>query len=176
MCDFTVEIVLDDEGKIISVAVPENDETPGLGADLLADTAIFDALVGKNFAEAKIDVKAGVTLTSNAINEALAQAAEDAGVKTGAEGDETSKVKRYKVIGFDGFTVEIALDEEGKIILVSIPENNEVLGEKLVKDTTIFDALVGKDIKEAKIDVVAGVTLTSNAINEALAQAAKEVE
>ena len=77
MCDFTVEIVLDDEGKIISAAVSENDETSGFGADLLANTAIFDVLAGKNIKEAKIDVVAGVTLTSNAINEALAQAAKE---------------------------------------------------------------------------------------------------
>ena len=40
----------------------------------------------------------------------------------------------------------------------------------------MFDALVGQDIATAQIDVKAGVTLTSNAINDALKQAAKEVQ
>ncbi|MFR6026906.1 MAG: FMN-binding protein [Christensenellales bacterium] len=32
---FKIAIELDDTGKIVSVTVPENNETPGLGADLL---------------------------------------------------------------------------------------------------------------------------------------------
>ncbi|MGN0997223.1 MAG: FMN-binding protein, partial [Candidatus Ventricola sp.] len=61
-----VEIAVDDAGKIVSVAVTEHNETPGFGADLIADTAVFDALVGQDIASAQIDVKSGVTLTSNA--------------------------------------------------------------------------------------------------------------
>ena len=59
----------------MSVSVPENSETPGLGADLIADQSVFGALVGQDITTAQIDVKAGVTLTSNAINDALKQAA-----------------------------------------------------------------------------------------------------
>ena len=76
---FKIAIELDDAGKIVSVTVPENNETPGLGADLLADQSIFDALVGQDIATAQIDVKSGVTLTSNAVNDALKQAAADFG-------------------------------------------------------------------------------------------------
>ena len=74
---FKVEITLDGNGKIVSVTVPENSETPGLGADLIADQSIFDALAGQDIATAQIDVKSGVTLTSNAINDALGQAAKE---------------------------------------------------------------------------------------------------
>ncbi|MDA6816187.1 FMN-binding protein, partial [Escherichia coli] len=45
---FKVEIALDDAGKIVSVSVPENNETPGFGADLIADQSVFDALVGQD--------------------------------------------------------------------------------------------------------------------------------
>ena len=72
-----MEIALDDAGKIVSVSVPENNETPGFGADLIADQSVFDALVGQDIATAQIDVKSGVTLTSNAINDALGQAAKE---------------------------------------------------------------------------------------------------
>ena len=167
---FKVEIALDDAGKIVSVSVPENNETPGLGADLIADQSIFDALVGQDIATAQIDVKSGVTLTSDAINDALKQAA-----SAGESGEGSAKV--YDVTGFAPFKVEIALDDAGKIVSVSVPENNETpgLGADLIADQSIFDALVGQDIATAQIDVKSGATLTSNAINDALKQAAADL-
>ena len=177
---FKVEIAVDGNGKIVSVSVPENNETPGLGADLIADQSIFDALVGQDIATAQIDVKSGVTLTSNAINDALRQAAAQFGGE--ATRDESAAdgvaIGTYDVTGFAPFKIEIAVDGNGKIVSVSVPENNETpgLGADLIADQSIFDALVGQDIATAKIDVKSGVTLTSNAINDALGQAAKEVQ
>ena len=177
---FKVEIAVDGNGKIVSVSVPENSETPGLGADLIADQSIFDALVGQNIATAQIDVKSGVTLTSNAINDALRQAAAQFGGE--ATRDESAAdgvaIGTYDVTGFAPFKVEIAVDGNGKIVSVSVPENNETpgFGADLIADQSVFDALAGQDIATAKIDVKSGVTLTSNAINDALGQAAKEVQ
>ena len=177
---FKVEIAVDGNGKIVSVTVPENSETPGLGADLIADQSVFDALAGQDIATAKIDVKSGVTLTSNAINDALRQAATQFGGE--ATRDESAAdgvaIGTYDVTGFAPFKVEIAVDGNGKIVSVSVPENSETpgLGADLIADQSIFDALVGQDIATAKIDVKSGVTLTSNAINDALGQAAKEVQ
>ena len=177
---FKVGIAVDENGKIVSVTVPENSETPGLGADLIADQSIFDALVGQDIATAQIDVKSGVTLTSNAINDALRQAAAQFGGE--ATRDESAAdgvaIGTYDVTGFAPFKVEIAVDGNGKIVSVSVPENNETpgLGADLIADQSVFDALVGQDIATAKIDVKSGVTLTSNAINDALGQAAKEVQ
>ena len=177
---FKVGIAVDENGKIVSVSVPENSETPGLGADLIADQSIFDALVGQDIATAQIDVKSGVTLTSNAINDALRQAAAQFGGE--ATRDESAAdgvaIGTYDVTGFAPFKVEIAVDGNGKIVSVSVPENNETpgLGADLIADQSVFDALAGQDIATAKIDVKSGVTLTSNAINDALGQAAKEVQ
>ena len=177
---FKVEIAVDGNGKIVSVTVPENSETPGLGADLIADQSVFDALVGQDIATAQIDVKSGVTLTSNAINDALRQAAAQFGGE--ATRDESAAdgvaIGTYDVTGFAPFKVEIAVDGNGKIVSVSVPENNETpgFGADLIADQSVFDALVGQDIATAKIDVKSGVTLTSNAINDALGQAAKEVQ
>ena len=176
---FKVEITLDGNGKIVSVTVPENSETPGLGADLIADQSIFNALVGQDIATAQIDVKSGVTLTSNAINDALGQAAATVG-ETVLDESATSDltVGTYDVTGFAPFKVEITLDGNGKIVSVTVPENSETpgLGADLIADQSIFNALVGQDIATAQIDVKSGVTLTSNAINDALGQAAKEVQ
>ncbi len=177
---FKVEIAVDGNGKIVSVSVPENSETPGLGADLIADQSVFDALVGQDIATAQIDVKSGVTLTSHAINDALRQAAAQFGGE--ATRDESAAdgvaIGTYDVTGFAPFKVEIAVDGNGKIVSVSVPENNETpgFGADLIADQSIFDALAGQDIATAKIDVKSGVTLTSNAINDALGQAAKEVQ
>ena len=167
---FKVDVTVDSNGKIVSVSVPENNETPGLGADLIADQSIFDALVGQDIATAQIDVKSGVTLTSDAINDALKQAA-----SAGESGDGSAKV--YDVTGFAPFKVEIALDDAGKIVSVSVPENNETpgFGADLIADQSVFDALVGQDIATAQIDVKSGATLTSNAINDALKQAAADL-
>ena len=177
---FKVGIAVDENGKIVSVSVPENSETPGFGADLIADQSIFDALAGQDIATAQIDVKSGVTLTSNAINDALKQAAAQFGGE--ATRDESAAdgvaIGMYDVTGFAPFKVEIAVDGNGKIVSVSVPENNETpgFGADLIADQSIFDALAGQDIATAKIDVKSGVTLTSNAINDALGQAAKEVQ
>ena len=167
---FKVDVTVDSNGKIVSVSVPENNETPGFGADLIADQSVFDALVGQDIATAQIDVKSGVTLTSNAINDALKQAA-----SAGESGEGSAKA--YDVTGFAPFKVEIALDDAGKIVSVSVPENNETpgFGADLIADQSVFDALVGQDITTAQIDVKGGVTLTSNAINDALKQAAADL-
>ena len=173
---FKVELKVDADGKIMSIAVPEHNETPGLGADLIADEAVLGALVGQSIADAKIDVKAGVTLTSNAINDALAKAAADFG--PAAAPAEESAAKVYEVTGFQPFKVEIGLDADGKIVSVAVPEHNETpgLGADLIADEAVLGALVGQSIADAKIDVKAGVTLTSNAFNDALANAAEEAK
>ena len=157
-----VEVAVDDAGKIVSVTVVEHNETPSFGADLIA--AGFDYLVGQDIATAKIDVKSGVTMTSNAINDALAQAAAP------AEGG----AKTYDVQGFGPMKVAVEVDEAGKIVAVTVVEHNETpsFGADLI--AAGFDALTGQDIATAKIDVKSGVTMTSNAINDALAQAAAE--
>ena len=189
MNKFTLYVEVAD-GKIVSVTAPNHSETAGYGADMLTEEALA-ALVGQDIATAQVDVKAGVTLTSNAINEALKQAAaangfepveaadteaEEEAVAVSAPVSDAENV--YEVTGFAPFKVAVEVDEAGKIVSVSVPENSETagFGADLIADTTVFDALVGQDIATAQIDVKAGVTLTSNAINEALKQAAKEVQ
>ena len=185
---FKVKIELNGNGRIVSASVLEHHETPGLGADLIADQSVFDALVGQNIETAQIDVKSGVTLTSNAINSALKQAKEDWMKENGKEQVESNQIEEdvdvgktaytneYEVTGIAPFQVKIELDENGKIVSVSVPRNNETVnfGADLIADQSVFDALVGQNIETAQIDVKSGVTLTSNAINDALKQAAQD--
>ena len=193
MNKFTLYVEVKDGGKIASISAPNNSETPGFGADMLTDEAL-SALVGEDLATAHVDVKSGVTLTSDAINAALKQAAIANGVAVAAEPtveataepaveptvaeNAAVELTMYDVTGFAPFKVGIAVDENGKIVSVSVPENSETpgFGADLIADQSIFDALAGQDIATAEIDVKSGVTLTSNAINDALGQAAKEVQ
>ena len=71
-----VEIAVDEKGIIRAFRVAEHNETPGFGADIIDKG--FDALLGKDIATTQIDIRSGATLTSNAINEALKQAAQNA--------------------------------------------------------------------------------------------------
>ena len=173
---FTLMVAIDEGGKIVSVSADGNNETPGIGGEVLKADSL-SVLVGQDIATAQLDAKTGATLTTNAVNDALKQAAAEAG-SAEAAAPAVAAAKSYDVTGFQPFTVEIAVDADGKIVSVSVPAHSETpgLGAALIEDASVFDALVGQDIATAQIDVKAGVTLTSNAINDALKQAAKEVQ
>ena len=164
-----VGVSIDEEGKILSVEVIEHDEIPGIGADLINDPKVFDNLIGQDIRQAQIDVKAGVTMTSNAINDALRQAAEAYGYH--------DNIVYCDVKGFQPMRVGVSLDEEGKILSVEVIEHKETpgFGADLINDLKVFNNLIGQDVRQAQIDVKAGVTMTSNAINEALKAAAASI-
>ena len=180
----TLDITVDDSGKIVAATCVNQSEDEGYGADILTDEAL-SVLVGQDIATAKFDVKSGVTVTSNAINNALALIAQNVAAPAAEATAETEPADEaeattgvYDVKGFAPFKVEITVDADGKIVSVSVPEHTETagFGADLIADQSVFDALVGQDIATAQIDVKSGVTLTSNAINDALAQAAEEVQ
>ena len=183
---FKVEIAVDADGKIVSVTVPEHGETPGFGADLIADTAVFDALVGQDIATAQIDVKSGVTLTSNAINDALKQAAEACGAAAEVEvvaatPAPVGKVTIYEVsvkgISKHPFTLDVSVDESGMIVAATCPSHTETEGKgATVLTDEALSVLVGQNIAEAKFDIKSGVSVTSTAINNALAIIAAHVD
>ena len=153
-----VEVAVDDAGKIVSVKVVEHNETPGFGADMIAEG--FDALVGQDIAGAAIDVKAGVTMTSKAINAALKAAGPQV------------PTDPYTVKGFGKFTMNVAV-QDGVIAAINAPVHGETPGfgaDILTEEALAY--LVGQDIATAQVDIKSGVTMTSNAIADALKQAA----
>ncbi|MBQ6858192.1 MAG: FMN-binding protein, partial [Clostridia bacterium] len=168
-----VAVDVDEAGKIVSVNVVEHNETPGFGADLI--NAGFDALVGQDIATAQIDVKSGVTFTSNGINDALKAAAAAAPAAAPAEEaapvEETAAVNatvyemQVKGMSKHPFTLSVSVDENGKIVAASSPANNEIEGA-LADD--VLSTLVGQDIADAKLDAKSGATVTGNAVNNAL--------
>ena len=176
-----VAVDVDEAGKIVSVNVVEHNETPGFGADLIS--AGFDALVGQDVATAQIDVKSGVTMTSNGINDALKAAAaaapaaeaapaEEAAAETAAAAvaSEVAKVYEVTVMGMNAkhpLTLNISVDENGTIVAAVCTDSSEDKGAAALTEEALA-ALVGQNIAEAKYDTVAGATVTSNAVNTAL--------
>ena len=152
----------------------EHNETPGFGADLI--NAGFDALVGQDVATAQIDVKSGVTMTSNAINEALkaaaaaTPAAEAAPVEEVAPAAVVEKVYEVAVMGMNSkhpLTLSISVDAEGVILAAACADHSENKGASALTEEALA-SLVGQNITDAKYDTVAGATVTSNAVNQAL--------
>ena len=171
-----VAVDVDDAGKIVSVNVVEHNETPGFGADLI--NAGFDALVGQDIATAAIDVKSGVTMTSNGINDALKAAAAAAPAAEAAPVEETAvesavevaKVYEVAVMGMNSkhpLMLSISVDAEGVIVAAVCTDSSEDKGAAALTEEAL-SALVGQNISDAKYDTVAGATVTSNAVNQAL--------
>jgi len=157
------------------VNVVEHNETPGFGADLIG--AGFDALVGQDIATAAIDVKSGVTMTSNGINDALKAAAAAAPAAEAAPAEEETapaaeiaKVYEVSVMGMNSkhpLMLSISVDADGVIIAAECKDHSEDKGDAALTEEALA-ALAGQNIADAKYDTVAGATVTSNAVNQAL--------
>lgn len=105
--EFNVTIKLDEAGNIVFVLVEDHQETPLYGGAVLDDAALFEALRGIYIADAQIDTVAGATLTVNALNDALRQAAEAIGAHSTLE-------ERYGTISTDAIApVEMPTESLG---------------------------------------------------------------
>ncbi|MBR2942703.1 MAG: FMN-binding protein [Clostridia bacterium] len=171
---FTVEIETSN-GKIVSVKVPSHNETPGFGADLIG-SGVLDTLVGQDIATAQIDMKSGVTFTSNAINDALRQAGKGAETATPA----TDAVGPYGVtgtytgtgMGFMGDITAVVTIENGWITDVSLT-GNETKGIGSLALEEMPERIV--EAQSADIHMVSGATLSSRGIIEAVEDALGQI-
>ena len=203
--EIPITLGVSEGGYVTQVYVGSLQETQGLGSRV-GDDAFKEQFIAiaadPDTLRNDVDTIAGATISSsafvNAVQEMLtytkgtlgiephagdkdAILAEAAAINGGDEGENApveTTTNTYDVTGFAPFKVDVTVDGNGKIVSVSVPENNETpgFGADLIADQSVFDALVGQDIATAQIDVKSGVTLTSNAINDALGQAAKEVQ
>ena len=191
--DVYVELGLDAEGKIAEITIGDDKfaETPGLGARAQEDEFKnqFIGQTGPFTLGENVDAIAGATITStavvDAVNEALASAApaEEAApveaAEPAADASELTKVSATKK-GFGGNVyVELGLDEEGKIAEITIGDDKFAetpgLGARAQEDE-FKNQFIGKSGKlelGTDIDAIAGATITSqavvDAVNEALA-------
>ena len=186
--DVYVELGLDAEGKIAEITIGDDKfaETPGLGARAQEDE-FKNQFIGKTgpfTLGENVDAIASATITStavvDAVNEALASAAPaEEAAEPAAETSELTKVSATKK-GFGGDVyVELGLDAEGKIAEITIGDDKFAetpgLGARAQEDE-FKNQFIGKSGKlelGTDIDAIAGATITSqavvDAVNEALA-------
>ena len=175
-----VEATFDADGKITYIKIGDDSfaETPGLGARALEDE--FQAqFIGKQMplALADIDAIAGATVTSTAVVDALNEAY--ASTNTAAEPVEAASENTViaSAQGFGGpVAVEAAFDADGKITSIKIGDDSFAetpgLGARALEDE--FQAqFIGKQmpLTLADIDAIAGATVTSTAVVDALNEA-----
>ena len=183
-----VELGLDAEGKIAEITIGDDKfaETPGLGAKA-QEPEFYEQFIGQTgpfTLGENVDAIASATITStavvDAVNEALASAAHaEEAAEPAADASELTKVSATKK-GFGGDVyVELGLDAEGKIAEITIGDDKFAetpgLGARAQEDE-FKNQFIGKSGKlelGTDIDAIAGATITSqavvDAVNEALA-------
>ena len=186
--DVHVEIGLDADGKIADIVIGDDKfaETAGLGAKA-QEPEFYEQFIGQTgpfTLGENVDAIASATITStavvDAVNEALASAAPaEEAAEPAAETSELTKVSATKK-GFGGDVyVELGLDAEGKIAEITIGDDKFAetpgLGARAQEDEfkNQFIGKTGKLELGTDIDAIAGATITSqavvDAVNEALA-------
>lgn len=190
--DVYVEVGLDAEGKVADIVIGNDKfaETPGLGAKA-QEPEFYEQFIGKTgpfTLGENIDALTGATITSqavvDAVNEALAgtaEPAEEPAAETAAQpaAEAAATVSATKK-GFGGDVyVEVSLDAEGRIAAVVVGDDKFAetpgLGAR-AQEEEFTSQFVGKSgaLELGKdIDALAGATITSqavvDAVNEALA-------
>ena len=192
-CQIEAEITVS-EGKIVDVTLTGAEETPALGGKVLEEmpAKIVEAQ------SADVDGVAGATITSNAVKDAVKEAMTAAGLLEAAEpavddvaegtaemppvvdGDNAAigdaavvdaAVYTGKATGMGEVTAELIV-ADGHIVGVNLTGDNETpgIGSKAIEE------LPGKivEAQSADVDGVAGATITSNAVKEAVKAAMAE--
>ena len=192
-CQIEAKITVS-EGKIVDVTLTGAEETPALGGKVLEEmpAKIVEAQ------SADVDGVAGATITSNAVKDAVKEAMTAAGLLEAAEpavddvaegtakmppvvdGDNAAigdaavvdaAVYTGKATGMGEVTAELIV-ADGHIVGVNLTGDNETpgIGSKAIEElpAKIVEA------QSADVDGVAGATITSNAIKEAVKAAMAE--
>ena len=192
-CQIEAKITVS-EGKIVDVTLTGAEETPALGGKVLEEmpAKIVEAQ------SADVDGMAGATITTNAVKDAVKEAMTAAGLLEAAEpavddvaegtaemppvvdGDNAAigdaavvdaAVYTGKATGMGEVTAELII-ADGHIVGVNLTGDNETpgIGSKAIEE------LPGKivEAQSADVDGVAGATITSNAVKEAVKAAMAE--
>ena len=180
--DVTVEVTADKD-NIYSLAVTEQNETPGIGS--LAVEKLPAAIVGAN--SLAVDSVSSATVTSEAIKTAAAAALESAGFDPAAFGyvapepepeveiaapvaAEDGKVTATgKGTGIDGDVVVEIVADANTIYEVNILQQNETPGIGSVAVEKLPAAIV--EANSIAVDGISGATVTSTAIKTAITEA-----
>ncbi|MBP3645164.1 MAG: FMN-binding protein, partial [Clostridia bacterium] len=169
-----VSIELDANGAISAITIGDESfaETPGFGAKALEDEFKVQ-FIGKvpPLALADIDAISGATVTSQAVVDAINAAVP---AKEEVEVEETSAALTASVQGFAGpVAVSVELDANGAISAITIGDDSFAetpgFGAKALEDD-FKTQFIGKvpPLALADIDAIAGATVTSQAVVDAI--------
>ncbi|MEZ7872409.1 MAG: FMN-binding protein, partial [Eubacteriales bacterium] len=192
-----VTIWLNDDDTIAAMTIGDADfaETQGFGSRA-QEPEFINSFIGKKvpLADGDVDVLAGATVTSEAVIKAVNKAAEKLGIAAEAAAPEASaepvqepatqtdgKTATSSSKGYAGpVAVTIILNDDNTIATLSVGDadfaETEGLGSR-TKDVEFTDRFIGKSVPlaDGDVDVLAGATVTSEAVIKAVNKAAESL-
>lgn len=156
----TIEVTLTMDGdKIANVEIKGDGETPGFGTRAME--LLPEKIIEANSAD--VEIVAGATITSDAIIEAVKDAFENKGVQ------DNSSALKGTAKGFNGDIIVYLTMDGDKIEKVEIQGDGETPGF----GTRAIEQLPEKIVEanSADVEIIAGATVTSEAIIEAVKDA-----
>ncbi len=173
--EITATVTFDETGAIASVEFDTAEETEGFGTKIGPDADFAAQFIGAtNIDEVATDVMAGVTVTSEAAIEAV-KASFEAYANKATETTEEASATGEVITTAQGYqseiTATVTFDETGAIASVEFDtaEETEGFGTKIGPDADFAAQFIGAtSADEVATDVMAGVTVTSEAAIEAV--------
>ena len=176
----TVSITKADDGTVTSLTVDASIQTAAIG-DRVADTAFTSQFIGKTgpfVLGENVDAMAGATISSaavvDAVNELLAAPAGEAAVQETPVPEDLGEVYTITKPGFGELPVTVSLtkSDDGTVTSLTVDASVQTAGiGDRVADTAFTSQFVGKTgpfVLGENIDALAGATLTSSAVVEAV--------
>ena len=171
--DVVVTLTVDETGAIASIKVDSASETSNFGTRCGEDEAFLAQFIGKT-APVAVDVLAGATVTSNAVIDAVNSVLPTQDMSVTGEELPIAEVPGNELTGTArGFqsdvVVTLTVDENGAIASIKVDSASETpnFGTRCGEDEAFLAQFIGK-IAPVAVDVLAGATVTSNAVIEAV--------
>ena len=175
--DVTVQVELNDDGTVKTLAIDTPNETAGLG-QRASEAEFTDQFIGKagpfTYGENGVDALSGATITSNAVLEAINGLVGGASAAPAEETPAADGALSATVQGFGGdVTVQVELNDDGTVKSLAIDTPNETAGlGQRASEAEFTDQFIGKAgpfaYGENGVDALSGATITSNAVLEAI--------
>ncbi len=173
-----VDFTVDENSTITALTMDTSGETQGYGTRCGEDEAFVAQFIGKAVPVTEFDALSGATITSNAvvtaINSIAVAGAEEPSVEASAE------VPAVEDVPVDGLTgtargfqsdvvVTLTVDETGAIASIKVDSAAETpnFGTRCGEDEAFLAQFVGKTAP-VEVDVLAGATVTSKAVIDAV--------
>lgn len=174
--EVSVQVTVDDTGKITAMTVEAESETPTIGGAAIAP--MTEAILSAGTPD--VDIIAGATATSNAVVSATRAALTQAGIVSETTGEIGYVPGTYTGVagGRGGDIVATVTVNETQIESIEVVGEKETIGISVMPMEVIPRQII--DNQSLGVDVIAGATATShgviNAVADALKQAGADVD